>query len=171
MQGVGVFFAIRYFRYIRHGYNDMNTRHLLVLSLTCIMLLFAGAISSTYAGLQASSEREDPTDEIAKIQKAIAEGNSAELSRYSGAYIEVNVSGSTTLHSRAQAAYILKAFFRDNPPERFAFQRTMRLGSDWFVSGQYWQRSDNRPYQVEILLRWNGQRYEIKSIRFNQVLR
>ena len=131
---------------------------------------FLGSVSPAYAIQQSRSALVDPSEAIARIQGAINNGNAEEVARYVGTYVEVTQSGATTLHSGAQTAYILKAFFRDHPPERFTFRRRMKLGRDWFIYGDYWYRGDNRPYRIEFLLRWNGQRYEIKTIRFERVV-
>ena len=148
----------------------MHTRNVINVSVIGIFCLIALA-RPVEAARQSSPSQGDPSEELADIQRAIKNGNSAELAKYSSTYVEVSMLGATTLHSRAQTAYILRAFFRDYPADRFAFQRKMRLGRDWFVTGKYWHRGDNRPYQVEILLRWNGRSYEIKNIRIDQGIR
>lgn len=123
------------------------------------------------AAQQDDSMLRDPTGLIDEIQRAIQAGNAEAVARHAGAYVEVTMEGATTLHSQAQTAYILKAFFREHPPDAFVFQRRMRLGRDWFMYGRYWYRGDNRPYRIEVLIRWNGRRHEIKSLRIEPMTR
>ncbi|MFK7845082.1 MAG: DUF4783 domain-containing protein [Rhodothermales bacterium] len=106
----------------------------------------------------------DPGETIAKVQRAISKGDAQAISRFTSSYTEVSILGATTMYSRAQTAYILKAFFRDHPPARFSFQHKLRVGSDWYIRGQYQNRGRESPYRMEMTMHWNGQQFEIKSI-------
>lgn len=127
-----------------------------------LFALFAVPESLAYAHMQP-----DPEETIAMVQQAIASGDAKKISRFASSYTEVSIEGSTTLYSRAQTAYILKAFFRDHPPERFSFQHKLRVGKDWYVHGKYWNRGKSS-YRMELTMQWNGSRMEIKSISIYQ---
>ncbi len=101
------------------------------------------------------------------VQQAIATGDAKKISSFVSSYTEVSIEGARTLYSRAQTAYILKAFFRDHPPERFAFQHKLRVGKDWYVHGRYWNRGKSS-YRMEMTFHWNGSQMEIKSISIFQ---
>ncbi len=98
------------------------------------------------------------------VQRAISKGDAQAISRFTGSYTEVSILGATTRYSRAQTAYILKAFFRDHPPGRFSFEHKLRVGNDWYIRGQYKNRGRQSPYRMEMTMHWNGQQFEIKSI-------
>ena len=109
--------------------------------------------------------QDDPAEAKQIVQRAIEDGDARLISQFSGKYTEVSILGASTLYSRAQTVYILKAFFRDHPPESFSFQHQLRVGKEWYFHGRYWYRGQSKPYRLEMVMRWNGQRYEIKSIR------
>ena len=123
-----------------------------------VMLLLPAQVAGAYA-------QADPEKTIEVVQQAISKGDVQILSKYTGAYTEISILGATTMYSRAQTAYILKAFFRDHPPARFTFQHKLHVGDDWYVRGRYWDRGRQTPYRLEMTLRWNGKQFEIKSIR------
>ena len=139
--------------------------------LATLSLLVLANFSPAYAAAQGDDPPGDPSEAIVSIQEAIEDGNAEQVTRLASSYVEVTVSGATSMHSRAQTAYILKAFFRDCPPADFSFERRTSLGNDWFIYGNYRCRGENRPYRLEVLLRWSGRQYEIKTIRFEQINR
>lgn len=130
--------------------------------LVFVSLFFFFTIKPAHAGLQ-----DDPTRTIGKIRQAIESGDAESIVRHSSAYVEVSVLGKSTLISRAQSAYVLKAFFRDHPPSAFKVERRLQVGGDWYVRGRYGRRNGETPFQIELQMRWNGDRYEIKNILIN----
>lgn len=127
-----------------------------------LSLFFFLTVMPARAGLQ-----DDPTRTIGKIRQAIESGDAESIVRHSSAYVEVSVLGKSTLISRAQSAYVLKAFFRDHPPSGFKLERRLQVGGDWYVRGRYGRRNGEAPFQIELQMRWNGDRYEIKNILIN----
>ena len=116
-----------------------------------------------------ASAQADPEETLAIVQQAISNGDTRLISRFTSLYTEISILGETTMYSRAQTAYILKAFFRDHPPERFAFQHKLRVGQDWFVYGRYANRGRQTPLRLEMTMHWNGQQFEIKTISIKRV--
>ncbi len=110
----------------------------------------------------------DPEETLEIVQEAIASGDAQMISRYTSTYTEISILGATTMYSRAQTAYILKAFFKDHPPERFVFQHKLKVGKDWYVRGRYWNRGRQAPYRLELTMQWNGQQFMIKSIKIKR---
>lgn len=129
----------------------------------CVTLFFA-SVAPAQAGMQS-----DPGETIQIVQRAISKGDVQMLSKYTGTYTEISILGATTMYSRAQTAYILKAFFRDHPPAQFKFQHRLQVGKDWYVHGRYWDRGRQTPYRLEMNMRWNGRQFEIKSIRILRI--
>lgn len=125
-----------------------------------LLILFTS--TPAWAGLQ-----DDPSRTIGKIRQAIESADAESIVRHSSAYVEVSVLGKSTLISRAQSAYVLKAFFRDHPPSGFKLERRLQVGGDWYIRGRYGRRSGETPFQLELQIRWNGERYEIKNILIN----
>ena len=140
---------------------------IVIAGMSLFLWLFVGTLP-VLASLQNRPTPDDPSEDIRSIQQAIESGNGEKIAGFAGSYVQVSVAGETSLHSRAQTAYILKAFFRDYPPADFAFERRMRLGKDWFIYGEYRPRGANQSYRIEVLLRWTGNRYELKTISFEQ---
>ncbi len=131
--------------------------------LGCIALIFAGVLPAR------ATVQSDPGETIQIVQRAISKGDVQALSKYTGTYTEISILGATTMYSRAQTAYILKAFFRDHPPAQFTFQHRLQVGKDWYVHGRYWDRGRQTPYRLEMNMRWNGRQFEIKSIRILRI--
>lgn len=124
------------------------------------------------AVLPARAAMQDDIDRIMiYIEKAIESGNGESLASRSSSFVEVTLLGKSTLYSRAQAGYILKEFFREHPPSDFQIQRRMNVENDWYMYGNYRNRSEKETYRLEIRIRRNGDRYEIKNIRISNVLR
>ena len=118
------------------------------------------------ASIPSQARMQDDIDHIVLyIQQAIENGNAASLVNKSSSYVEVTLLGNSTMYSRSQAGYILKEFFRENPPSDFAFQRRLNVGNDWYVYGSYRNKTEKASYRMEIRIRRNGERYEIKNIR------
>ena len=124
------------------------------------------------AVLPVQARMQDDIDRIMSyIQEAIESGNGESLASKSSSFVEVTLLGNSTLYSRAQAGYILKEFFREHPPSNFKIQRRMNVGNDWYMYGNYRNSSENASYRLEVRIRRNGDRYEIKNIRITTSVR
>lgn len=134
---------------------------------TCLIGAFTWL--SAPARLAHAHLQTDPGETIVMVQQAISKGDVQEISRFISLYTEVSILGATTRYSRAQTAYILKAFFRDHPPNRFSFEHKLRVGNDWYMRGQYQNRGRQSPYRMEMTMHWNGQQFEIKSISIKEL--
>lgn len=125
-----------------------------------------------FAVLPARAAMQDDIDRIMiYIEKAIERGSGESLASRSSSFVEVNLLGKSTLYSRAQAGYILKEFFREHPPSDFEIKRRMNVGNDWYMYGNYRNRSENKTYRLEVRIRRDGDRYEIKNISITNVAR
>ena len=77
----------------------------LALALGLFMLFFAGG------GTQ--------EDLFRSVETAIKSGSSKELSNFLHSTVEINLEGNISSYSKMQAEYVLKDFFKKNPPQDF----------------------------------------------------
>ena len=131
-----------------------------------LIVIFFIAATPLHAYMQ-----DDLDKVVSSIQNAIERGNAGTLINKSSAYVEVSIMGNSTLYSRSQAGYILKEFFRENPPRKFAFQKRLNVGNDWYMYGTYWNQTKEEAYRMEVRLRMNNGMYEIKNIRITLLRR
>lgn len=108
-------------------------------------------------------------DVLREVQKAITRGDAEGLSRHLEPRVDVSIFGVQTLYSRAQTEYVMRAFFRDHPPEQFVLQRAEEEKGTWLATGRYWNRGDAHPYRVTLLLRQRSGDVLIRSIRIEHV--
>jgi predicted metal-dependent phosphoesterase TrpH len=103
------------------------------------------------------------------VQSAIAQGDADGLARFVEPRVDVAIFGVQTLYSRAQTEYVMRAFFRDHPPEQFVIQRTIEENGTWLATGRYWNRGDAHPYRVTLVLRRRAEEVLIRSIRIEHL--
>ncbi len=115
------------------------------------------------AGAQGSTD-----DVLRAVQRAMSSGDAQALSRMAEPRVDVAIFGMQTLYSQAQTAYVMRAFFRDHPPEQFVIQRTVEDNGTWLATGRYWNRGDAHPYRITFVLRKRGGQLLIRSIRIEQ---
>ncbi|HEX9649038.1 MAG TPA: DUF4783 domain-containing protein [Cyclobacteriaceae bacterium] len=58
-------------------------------------------------------------DIIHSVESAMKLGSSKELARYLNQTVEINLEGEISSYSKMQAEFVLKDFFKKNPPEGF----------------------------------------------------
>lgn len=58
-------------------------------------------------------------DVINNVERAIKAGSSKELSRFFNQTVDITLNGDISSYSKMQAEYVLKDFFKRNPPENF----------------------------------------------------
>jgi len=58
-------------------------------------------------------------DIFSKVETALRSGSSKELSKYLNQTVELNLEGEISSFSKMQAEYVLKDFFKRNPPDNF----------------------------------------------------
>jgi len=58
-------------------------------------------------------------DIIHNVEAAMKIGSSKELARYFNQTVEINLEGEISSYSKMQAEYVLKDFFKKNPPDSF----------------------------------------------------
>lgn len=124
-----------------------------ILGLTCLTALFASH--------SASSQGEIIND----VKEAIKTGSSKEIARFLNQNVDVTLDGNMQSYSKTQAEYVLKDFFRTNPPSSFTIvhQGSSKGGLPYAI-GQYMSKDDT--YRVWLRIKDSGSKYLIHEISF-----
>ena len=113
-----------------------NLRNILILSLTFVIMTFT-------ANAQA----------FENVKTAIKMGSGKGLSNYFDSNIEITVDGKTANYSKAQGEFVVKDFFKKNPPKSFKIiHNGTSEGGLKYAIGTY--LSDNS-YRVLIRMKQN----------------
>ncbi|MFA0961591.1 DUF4783 domain-containing protein [Roseivirga sp. BDSF3-8] len=106
---------------------------------TILMLIFAAWAFPMQ--LQAQSEV------MNDIRAAIKSGSSKELSLYLNDVVELYFYGEMSSYSRTQAEYVLKDFFKENPPRNFIYKHQgSSKDGQLYAIGEY--TYDNGTYSI-----------------------
>lgn len=91
------------------------------------------------------------------IRAAIKSGSSKELSQYLNDEVELYFYGEMSSYSRTQAEYVLKDFFRENPPRNFIYKHQgSSKDGQLYAIGEY--TYDNGTYSILLRIKeFNGQ--------------
>lgn len=99
------------------------------------------------------------------FKEAIKAGNSKECAKYFNESVDVTIEGDLKNYSKTQAEYVLRDFFKANPPSSFT---TVHQGSSKgglaFAIGQY--KSKDKTYRVWMRLKKASDQYLIHEISF-----
>jgi hypothetical protein len=123
----------------------------------CALALLVGA------GAFAQVARMD--DEVARVEAALQAGDPAAVLDGSAARIEIVLFGQGSTYRRAQAAHVLRDFFRRYPPERVALPERASSDDGRTAIGRYWTQDGGAPLMVRVLHRADGDDWELASIR------
>ena len=123
--------------------------------LLAALALFAGAaMAQTYAG-----------DEVARVEAGLRAGDPAAVLDGSAARVEVVLFGQGSTYRRAQAAHVLRDFFRRYPPERVSLSERASSDDGRTAIGRYWTEDGAAPLAVRVLHRAAGDTWELASVR------
>lgn len=116
-----------------------------------------------FAGHQAIAQ-EEMINELKEIMKA---GSSKEMARHLHQTVDLSFDGKTDNLSKTQAEYVLRDFFRKNPPSNFTIvhQGSSKSGIP-FVIGQYTSNEDT--YRVVFRIRAVNKIYLVHGINFTK---
>lgn len=98
------------------------------------------------------STEEAPSEVVERVTAAFGEGDAERLLAPSADRVEVNLFGSRTIYSSAQAFYVLRDFFRSHVPREFAIEDVTEAGTNCFVRGIYEQAQVDQPLQIYVRL-------------------
>ena len=104
---------------------------------------------------------------INNVKTAIKTGSSRELSQYFGSIVELNFDGEKSSYSKSQAEFVLKDFFKKNPPKDFEYihQGSSKQGFR-YVIGKY--TIENSSFRIWILFKKDNDQYFVDTIDFTR---
>ena len=104
---------------------------------------------------------------INNVRLAMKTGSSKELSQYFGSIVELNFDGEKSSYSKSQAEFVLKDFFKKNPPVNFEYihQGSSKQGFRYVIGNYTVQGSSFRVY---ILFKKDEDSYYVDTIDFTR---
>lgn len=104
---------------------------------------------------------------INNVRLAMKTGSSKELSQYFGSIVELNFDGEKSSYSKSQAEFVLKDFFKKNPPVNFEYihQGSSKQGFRYVIGNYSVQGSSFRVY---ILFKKDEDSYYVDTIDFTR---
>jgi hypothetical protein len=104
-------------------------------------------------------------DIINEVKESIKAGSSKELSKYLNSSVDVTMNGDMATYSKTQAEFILRDFFKENPPSSFTIvHQGASKGGLPYAIGQY--LSGNNTFRVWMRIKNEGSKYLIHEISF-----
>ncbi len=104
-------------------------------------------------------------DIINEVKESIKAGSSKELSNYLNSSVDVTMNGDMGTYSKTQAEFILRDFFKENPPSSFTIvHQGASKGGLPYAIGQY--LSGSNTFRVWMRIKNEGNRYLIHEISF-----
>ncbi len=121
-------------------------------------LMFVSAIAVNPAIAQNS-------EVVTQVKEAIKAGSAKELSKYLNQTVDVTIEGKLQNYSKAQAEFVLRDFFKANPPADFnIIHQGSSKGGQPFAIGQYKSGSDT--YRVWMKIKTVNKDQLIQEISF-----
>ncbi len=121
-----------------------------------------GAVLGLLRSQWQSAERD-----LLQIEQAIRRGEAAQLAIYFQDPVEIVIERKARMHARAQAQYVLRDFFQQNPPKSFTFLHKGRSENVSYAIGAY--ITANSRWDVSVFGRMERGRYQIEQLRFEPV--
>lgn len=116
----------------------------------------------SYSGLHAQN------DMINKVRAAIKTGNSKELSQFFDSMVGLNFDGEKSSYSKSQAEFVLKDFFKKNPPTDFQIihQGVSKNKSFNYVMGEY--KVSGGTFRIYILIKQKNDTFFVDTMDFTR---
>ncbi len=104
-------------------------------------------------------------DIISDVKEALKIGASKEISRFLYQNIDLTINGKMDTYSKTQAEYVLKDFFKNNPPSSFVIvHQGASKGGSPYATGQYMSGSDT--FLVWVRIKKVSNKYLIHEMSF-----
>ena len=123
----------------------------------CALALLVGAAAFAQGALR--------DDEVARVEAALQAGDASAVLNGSAPRVEIVLFGQGSTYRRAQAAHVLRDFFRRYPPERVTLPERASSDDGRTAIGRYWTQDGGAPLMVRVLHRAAGDDWELASIR------
>jgi hypothetical protein len=113
-----------------------------------------------------------PTSQAAaRVQKAFETGDAVALMQPSAARVEISLFGARSVYSRSQGLYVLRHFFNEHAPQRFALQDLSCADLVCYVIGQYWHTRGERPLRAYVRLAASDATWMLREVRVEELRR
>jgi hypothetical protein len=105
------------------------------------------------------------TDVIGQVKETIKAGSAKELAKFLNQTVDVSLDGAPQAYSKAQAEFIFRDFFKQNPPDEFRIihQGTSK-GGQTFGIGQY--KTGGATYRVYMKIKGVNDQPLVHEISF-----
>ena len=124
-----------------------------------VRIVFLAIIVGISSGVFAQS------DIVNDVKDAIKAGSSKELAQYLNSSIDITIDGDMGNYSRTQGEYMLRDFFKENPPSSFTIvHQGASTGGLPYAIGQY--LSNEKTFRVWMRIKDNGDKYLVHEISF-----
>ena len=105
-------------------------------------------------------------DIINDVKEAIKLGSSKEIVKYLNTNVDITIDGNLDSYSRTQAEFVLKEFFRKNPPSSFTIvHQGASKGGSPYATGQYASTNQN-VYLVWVRIKKINDKFLIHEMSF-----
>lgn len=99
------------------------------------------------------------------VKESIKAGSAKELARHLNTTVDVTIDGKPGTYSRAQAEFVLRDFFKANPPVEFnIIHQGASKGGQPFAIGQY--KSGDNTFRVWMKIKTSGNQSFVQEISF-----
>ncbi len=105
------------------------------------------------------------TGVVEQVKESIKAGSAKELAKYLNASVDVTIDGKPETYSKAQAEFVLRDFFKANPPSEFnIIHQGQSKGGQPFAIGQY--KSGSSTFRVWMKIKVAGNQSLVQEISF-----
>jgi hypothetical protein len=102
---------------------------------------------------------------IEPVKESIKAGSAKELAKYLNSSVDLTIDGKPSTYSKAQAEFVLRDFFKANPPSEFnIIHQGSSKGGQPFAIGQY--KSGTNTFRVWMKIKSSGNQSLIQEISF-----
>lgn len=119
-------------------------------------------------GLSLPASAQQSANPMPQIGQAIGAGNASGVSRYFGAFVDMNINGTQSTYSQNQGEMVLRSFFEKNKAVRFDAQRSTleNNGKSGFTIGTLKANTGN--YKVYYRIREKDNNLQLQELRIER---
>lgn len=107
------------------------------------------------------------SDVISQLNETIKAGSAKELAKFLNQNVDITLEGKLQSYSKAQAEFVLRDFFKNNPPSEYSvIHQGASKGGQLFAIGQY--KSAASVYQIFMKIKTVGSQQLVDDIRITK---
>ena len=104
---------------------------------------------------------------VEQVKESIKAGSAKELAKYLNTSVDVTIDGKPDTYSKAQAEFVLRDFFKANPPSEFnIIHQGQSKGGQPYAIGQY--TSGANTFRVWMKIKVVGNQSLVQEISFDK---